>query len=350
MNRVRDIYVCCICAAVIASGAAVYQCDEPPLIRYEYRSAHMGTQFRIVLYTPDEPTANVASRNAFERIAQLDSMLSDYQADSELMQLCSKAGGPPVHVSDELFFVLKRSQEIARQSEGAFDVTVGPVVRLWRRARRQHKLPEPDRLAQALALVGYENIQIDERSQTVQLLKQGMQLDLGGIAKGYAADQAMAELKRRGVSRALVAAAGDIVVSAPPPGEDGWTIGITSPNGIDNTPLDYLLLRDAAVSTSGDLEQFVELDGKRYSHIIDPKTGWALTERLQVTVVARDGTTSDSLATAVSVLGTDHGMTLVESTPHVAAIIARDSGTDRMTIRSSKYTELPKGKPKQAKP
>jgi FAD:protein FMN transferase len=310
----------------------------------------MGTQFRIVLYTADEPAAIVASKAAFKRIAELDSMLSDYQVDSELMQLCSKAGGPPVEVSGDLFFVLKQSQELAKQSDGAFDITVGPVIRLWRRARRQHKLPDSDRLEQARGLVGYDNIRLDESSRTVQLLKQGMQLDLGGIAKGYAADEAMAILKRHGVSRALVAAAGDIVVSAPPPGEDGWTIGITSPTGADKPPLDYLSLRDSAVSTSGDLEQFVELDGKHYSHIVDPQTGWALTDRLQVTVVARDGTTSDSLATAVSVLGAERGLKLVEKTPQVAAIIVRDSGTDRITTTSSKYIELPKGKPKQLKP
>jgi thiamine biosynthesis lipoprotein len=201
-------------------------------------------------------------------------------------------------------------------------------------------------LAQARELVAPENVRLDENAQTIQLLKSRMQLDLGGIAKGYAADEAMATLKRLGVTRALVAAAGDIVVSAAPPGEEGWTIGIASPDGADKPPFDYLLLRDAAISTSGDLEQFVELAGKRYSHIIDPKTGWALTDRLQVTVVAPNGITSDSLATAVSVLGTERGMELVESTPQVAAVIVRDLGSGRTTITSSRYNGLPKGKQK----
>jgi thiamine biosynthesis lipoprotein len=213
---------------------------------------------------------------------------------------------------------------------------------LWRQARRQKKLPDSDRLARARMLVGHENIRLDANQQTVQLLKQGMQLDLGGIAKGYAADQALDELKRRGVPRALVAAAGDVVVSAPPPGETGWTIAVTSPSGVDNPPIDYLLLHDAAVSTSGDLEQFVELDGKRYSHIIDPKTGWALTNRLQVTVVAPNGTLADSLATAVSVMEPELGINLVEATPDTGAMITKADDAGRTRITSSRYDKLPR--------
>ena len=343
--------------------------SDPPLSRYEFREVHMGTQFRIVLYTPDEPAANAASRAAFDRIAQLDAMLSDYQPDSELMQLCAKAGGPPVRVSDELFFVLTRSQGLSNRSGGAFDVTVGPVVRLWRRARRQHKLPDPERLAQACELVGYELVRLDDESRTVQLMKPGMQLDLGGIAKGYAADEAMAVLKNHGVTRALVAASGDIVVSSPPPDEAGWTIGI-APLGGDEKGVrnlfpgrpdrgiaekvpdtffvgEYLLLRDAAVSTSGDTEQFVEIDGRRYSHIVDPKTGQALTERMHVTVVASKGITSDSLATAVCVLGPERGLKLVDATGGAAAVFVRNTEQGPQVLESSRYNGIPRGQPKR---
>jgi thiamine biosynthesis lipoprotein len=322
--------------------------DGSPAVRHEFRSAHMGTQFRIVLYTAVEASANAASRAAFDRIGQLDSMLSDYRADSELMQLCSKAGGPPVHVSDELFFVLSCSQDLASRSDGAFDVSVGPVARLWRRARRQRKLPDRERLARARALVGPENVRLDAKSQTAQLLRPGMQLDLGGIAKGYAADEAMAVLKRHGITQALVAAAGDITVSGPPPGEHGWTIGIADPSGADKPPLDYLLLRDTAISTSGDTEQFLELEGKRYSHIIDPRTGLALTHRVQVTVVAPNATTSDSLATAVCVLGPERGMQLVESTPQAAALIVHLTESGPTSTASNIYGTIPKGRAKNS--
>src|SRR5205807_2426091 len=158
------------------------------------------------------------SQAAFARVASLDASMSDYRQESELMRLCAKAGGPPVRVSDELFFVLRRAEEVSRRSDGAFDVTVGPVVRLWRRARRTQKLPDRDQLAQALARVGYKNVRLDARARTVQLLKPGMQLDLGGIAKGYAADEALKALKKHGVTRALVAAGGDVAMSGPPPG------------------------------------------------------------------------------------------------------------------------------------
>jgi thiamine biosynthesis lipoprotein len=317
-----------------------------PPRRFEFRSAHMGTQFRIVLYTPDESSANAASDAAFARIAELDAMLSDYQAESELMQLCAKAGGPPVRVSDELYAVLARSQELARRSDGAFDVTVGPIVRLWRRARRQHKLPDPERLEQARALVGAQHVRMNDETHTVQLLKPGMQLDLGGIAKGYAADEAIRALKQRGIDRALVAAAGDIVVSAPPPDEPGWTIAIVSPEGADRPPLDFLLLHDAGISTSGDTEQFMELDGKRYSHIVNPKTAQALTERLQVTVIAPNGITADSLDTAVSVMGIEKGLQLIEATPHVAALLVSLPPSGPVLTPSKRYPEIPKGKPK----
>jgi thiamine biosynthesis lipoprotein len=273
----------------------------------------MGTLFRIVLYAPDEAAAKKAADAGFERIAQLDNIMSDYKETSELMQLCQKAGGEPVKISEDLFFILSKSQDVAKQSEGAFDVTVGPVVRLWRRARRQKELPDKDRLAAALELVGYDKLKLDLKNRTAQLTKRGMLLDLGGIAKGHAADEAQAVLKKHGIKSALVAAGGDVVVSAAPPGTEGWTVGIAPLDHPDKPPTRFLLLKDAAVSTSGDAEQFVEIDGKRYSHIVDPKTGVGLIGHASVTVVAPNGTASDSLATAVSVLGPDKGLKLIDA-------------------------------------
>jgi thiamine biosynthesis lipoprotein len=320
--------------------------DEPPLARYEFREPHMGTEFKIILYTADEPTATAAARAAFARIAELDAMLSDYRPDSELMQLCAKAGGPPVQVSDELYVVLSHAQDLSKRSDSAFDVTVGPLIRLWRRARRQHQLPDAERLARARDLVGHRLVQLNAEHRTVQLLKPGMQLDLGGIAKGFAADAAASVLKRRGVTRSLVAASGDIVVAAPPPGESGWTIGIAAIDGADKPPSDYLLLRDAAVSTSGDTEQFVEISGRRYSHIVDPKTGVGLTDRMQVTVVAPNGIISDSLATAVRVLGPTRGRQLVDATDCVAALIVCDVDGRRVISESNGFKDIRRTKAK----
>jgi thiamine biosynthesis lipoprotein len=314
---------------------------EPALKRFEYAEPHMGTRFGIILYAPDEATARQASQAAFARIASLDASMSDYRQESELMRLCAKAGGPPVRVSDELFFVLRRAEEVSRRSGGAFDVTVGPVMRLWRRARRTQKLPDREQLARALARVGYKNVRLDARARTVQLLKPGMQLDLGGIAKGYAADEALKALKKHGVTRALVAAGGDIAVSGPPPEAEGWSVAVARLVGVEKSPPGKLLLHDAAVSTSGDASQGVEIDGKRYSHIVDPRTGVALVGRMGVTVVAPDGITADSLTKVVAVLGPAKGIPIILETPGVSARVVRrtdDGGAE--TVVSKGFPKL----------
>lgn len=293
--------------------------------RFEFAQLRMGTRFRIVLYAPDAPTAASAGHAAFDRIAKLDDIMSDYRPTSELMLLCQRAGGPPVKVSEDLFRVLAKSQEIAERSNGAFDVTVSPVVRLWRQARLRRELPSPQDLAQALRLLDYRNLRLDVKRHTAQLLKPGMLLDLGGIAKGDAADQAIALLKQRGIRRALVAAGGDIAVSGPPPGRTGWLIAIAPLDQPGRTPTRYFLLHNGAVSTSGDTEQHMDVGGVRYSHIIDPKTGMGLTGHSSVTVVAPDGITSDSLATAVSVLGAKQGVELIKSMPDAGVLFLQAS-------------------------
>jgi thiamine biosynthesis lipoprotein len=290
----------------------------------------MGTKFRIVLYAADEVSAREVARMAFARIAALDDCMSDYKPQSELMRLCAKAGGEPVAVSAELFTVLEKAQEVARKSDGAFDVTVGPIVRLWRLARRTGRLPDPEKLAKARALVGYRNVKIDPTAKTVQLLKAEMQLDLGGIAKGFAADEALAVLKKRGIDSALVAAGGDIAVSGPPPGKDGWDIAIAALEAGDIPP--HLLLHDAAVSTSGDAEQFVEIDGVRYSHIVDPRTGLGLTGRSEVTVVAKRGIDSDSLTKVAAVLGPDKGLPIIEQSGAAGRVIRLTDKGKEVTV------------------
>jgi thiamine biosynthesis lipoprotein len=317
--------------SLITAGTSLHA--EPPLSRFSFNERHMGTRFEIIVYARDEAAARKASRAAFARIAALDSIMSDYRPASELMRLCAKAGGPPVKVSDDLFFVLSTAQLVSQRSEGAFDVTVGPVVRLWRVARRAHKLPDPAKLAAARALVGYKNVLIDKKAQSVQLLKRGMQLDLGGIAKGYSADEALAVLKKHGITRALVAAGGDIALSDPPPGKKGWTIAIAP---LENKkPADHLLLANAAVSTSGDAEQYVEIDGKRYSHIVDPRTGIGLVGRMSATVVAPRGILADSHTKIIAVLGAERGFKIIESVPGLSGrfVLKTDKGIEVKTSK-----------------
>lgn len=334
---------CCTLSLWMLVAATALHAGEP-LARYSFSEPHMGTQFKILLYAPDRATAEQAAQAAFARIAVLDGIMSDYRATSELMRLCRQAGGPPVPVSPELFFVLSRSQELARQTHGAFDVTVGPVVRLWRRARRNLLLPDPDELAKARALVGFDKVRLEPSTRTVQLTQPGMQLDLGGIAKGYAADEALKALQQLRISRALIAAGGDIVAGEAPPGAEGWTVGIAPLEDPEKPPKRYLRLRYAAVSTSGDTEQYVEIAGKRYSHIVDPRTGLGLTVRSSVTVLARDGTTADSLATALSVLGPERGLELIEQTEGTAALIVRKTERVEEKLVSKRFPD--EGTPK----
>ncbi|MCI0700726.1 MAG: FAD:protein FMN transferase [Planctomycetia bacterium] len=291
--------------------------------RCEFEAQHMGTTFRIVLYANDKDTAKKASAAAFARVAELDGIMSDYKKDSELMLLCKKFAtvvGEPVKVSDDLFFVLQKAEELSKKSDGAFDVTVGPVVQLWRLARRTQQLPDSKELAAAMAKVGYKKVKLDAKNKTVQLTTPGMQLDLGGIGKGFAADEALKLLRAKfGIKQALVAAAGDITCGDAPPGKDGWVVDI-APIAKKQKPR-TLKLANASVSTSGDLEQFVEIGGVRYSHILDPKTGIGLTGRRSVTVIAPNGITADSMTKAVSVLPPKIGLKLVEDTPGAAAYI-----------------------------
>lgn len=299
--------------------------------RFEFQQPHMGTLFTIKLYAVDEKTAHTEADAAFAKIAALDKMMTDYDPESELMQLCRRPVGEPTRVSEELFDVLQESQRVAELTDGAFDVTIGPVVRLWRRARRVEALPTSEQLARARASVGWRKLKLDSRMKTVTLTVPNMQLDLGGIAKGYAADKALTVLRERGCRQALVAASGDIAAGDPPPGQRGWRVKIGDLDAKEPWLSKIILLNNAAVSTSGDREQFVEIAGKRYSHIVDPRTGIGLTESLQVSVIARRATETDSYATAVSVLGVGKGLKLVESRPGMAAfILTRKEGVKKV--------------------
>lgn len=313
-----------------------------PWQRYEFSQPHMGTTFRLVLYAADLPTAEKASQKAFARIAQLDGIMSDYRETSELMLLCRQAGKGPVKVSPDLFRIIERSHYFSILSAGAFEITAGPVIKLWRRARRTEQLPDNARLREALSLTGDHLMRLDQKAQTVSLEKAGMQLDLGGIAKGYAADAVIEILKGEGINRALVAAGGDIVAGDAPPGAKGWKVSIISLQPLDEKQNDaqFLLLKNQAVSTSGDAEQYVEIGGVRYSHIVDPRTGYGVTGRSNATVIARDGTTTDALATALSVLGPERGMKLIAKLPQTAALMTVKQNGKEQAFRSTRWCSM----------
>lgn len=259
--------------------------------RYEAVEPCMGTLFRITLYAPDAERAKHAFQSAFAIARRLDASFSDYLPNSELNQLCRRGEGV---VSRELFDVLRLALRVAGKTGGAFDPTAGPAIGVWREARARRTTPDREAIAAAQLLMGWKKIALTGNRRHVRLASQHMQIDLGGIGKGYAAATMLDELRSLGVRRALVAASGDLAIGDAPPGTRGWRIRLGAGGNVEQ-------LRNCGVSTSGDTEQYVELDGVRYSHIIDPRSGWALRNSQPVTVVAKTAWLSDALATALSV-------------------------------------------------
>jgi thiamine biosynthesis lipoprotein len=333
MGRLMLACLFCVVAPAAAPGG-------PALERFEFTRVEMAVPIKLVLYAKDRGTASRGADAALDRIHALDAVMSDYKEESELNRLCRTAGeGKPVRASADLWNVLDAAQRLAAASDGAFDVTVGPVVRLWRRARRRKELPDAGQLAAARMLVGFRLLRLDARQHTAELLKAGMQLDLGGIAKGYATDQALATLRKAGITRALVDAGGDLGLGDPPPGQPGWRIGLTTLDG--TTPVQYLLLSRTAVSTSGDNVQFVEIGGRRWSHVVDPRTGMALTDHARVTVVAPNGMIADGLTKVVAVLGPEKGFKLIEETAGAAALLLRAPEGKPQRHQSARWKDLP---------
>ena len=262
------------------------------LRRFEAVEPHMGTLVSIRLYASNAVIAQRALEKAFTRIRELDNVFSDYNPESEVSRLIA---GKAVATGPDLLAILPIAEQISKETEGAFDVTVGALTQLWRETRKVPRLPTEEERAMALSKCGYQSLRVDRRKRTVLLGKEGMRLDLGGIAKGYAADAALAVLQQFGIRRALVAVSGDLAIGDPPPGKDGWQIEITGGRVLE--------LRNSGVSTSGDSEQNWMIGEKRYSHILDPRTGKPLDQAREVTVVSDSPVISDALATAITVSG-----------------------------------------------
>lgn len=287
----------------------------------------MGMPVRIVLYADDTMARN-AARAAFDRIAALEDVMSDYRSASEVRRLEARAGAW-VEVSEPLFDVLARAKQIAHATGGAFDPTVAPVISLWREARRTGRLPDEAALDSARALVDWQKLELDTERRAVRLARAGMRLDLGGIAKGYILHAAFETLRRHGVARVLLEAGGDIVAGGAPPGRQGWRVEVAGADSAFTRRAGTLT--HAALATSGPTRQYVEIDGVRYSHVVDPRTGRALTRDYLTHVIAPDAATADALATALGVLGPDHLDALLDRFPGTQArvVAAAPSNVER---------------------
>ncbi|SHG46879.1 thiamine biosynthesis lipoprotein [Fodinibius roseus] len=325
---------------------AVFLSLRPPdaaaqdTMRYEFTERKMGTTFKITFYAGDDSIARAASEQAFRHVDKLNGILSDYEPESNVNKLSARSGSRrffPVHPA--LFRVISKAQEVSRETDGAFDVTAGPFVKLWREIRRSDspELPSAKQLCTYRKRVGYQHVKLDSSATAVALTRPGMQLDFGGIAKGYAADEILRILRTFDIRSVLVDAGGDIRLGDPPPGKKGWIIRIPAHNEKGRRHWTTLQLANRAVATSGDLFQHIDIDGKRYSHIIDPQTGLGLTNQSMVTIIAPDGITADSYASAVSVLGADRGISFIASKTGCAlrTEFKKKGEADRISIRKS---------------
>ncbi len=323
-------------STVLQSGDTVAQQDNSQLHHFNFNEPEMGVNFGLKFCARDKSTARRAAKEAYNRIEALNAIFSDYEPDSELNRLTRQPVGRPVKVSPELFAILLRAKALSRETKGAFDVTSGPYTKLWRQARRQNRLTGLAALKQASQSVGHEKFRLNSTTHTATCLAPNMHLDLGGIAKGWASDEALAVLRKHGIRSALCAASGDIAIGDSPPSKKAWEVGIRALDKQGNIYDRTLRLRNCAVSTSGDTVQFVEIAGQRYSHIVNPLTGKGLTNRIMVTVIAGNATETDSQATVISVLGMEKGLEHAER-KGLAVIVTPMNGQDRMPRMSKEW-------------
>ena len=339
---IRTVYpTIAVLAACMLLVVGVCGRQEPagagPPARIRETRRLMGVPWTITVYA-SQAAAHAAIAAAFAEISRLEGILSDYDPQSELSRLSQAAPtAAPVPVSADLWRVLREAVAWRDASAGAFDPTIGPLTTLWRQARRSGVMPRADKLAAARQAVGPDRLVLDEDRMTAMLVAPAMRLDLGGIGMGYAIDRGMDVLAMHGITSAMIDASGDIAVSGPPPGADAWTIEVDARVDEDGAGREMLTLVNAAVTTSGDAFQAVEIDGTRYSHVVDPRTGLGVAGPAAVTVIAADCTTADAVATAASVLGAEAGLAFVEAVPGAAARFVSSSDGERREARSTRW-------------
>ena len=260
--------------------------SRPEELRLEASVEAMGSAYSLVLYGEDRARLEAASEDAFEEVRRLDRALSNYRPESEWSKVNAQAAERPVKVSAELFDLLSACVEYSRRSEGAFDISVGPLMKVWGFYKGTGHLPREGEVRGALEKVGYRNILLDAAARTVRFARAGVELDPGGIGKGYAVDRMVDTLRKDGVASALVSASGSSIYAlGAPPGEAGWRVRIRDPKDETKTVTE-VTLKNESMSTSGSYEKFFQADGRIYSHIMDPRTGFPAAGMLSASVVA----------------------------------------------------------------
>jgi thiamine biosynthesis lipoprotein len=291
------------------------------LKRFQFTQNKMGSPFNIIFYHTDSVEATIFAKECYLLIDSLNNIFSDYITTSEVGMLADNATNENKKVSDELFAMLLRSKEAWIKSKKTFDITIGPLSQIWRKAKSEKRFPADTEIKKAKQATGFKNVGINLSDKTISFKKPGMRFDFGGIVKGYAAQKVIDHLKSKNIKSALADAGGDIVMSDSPPEKNGWTIGINLPEQENELWDQKLELKNCSVATSGDVYRYTLHNGKKYSHIIDPRTGYGVTTQRNVTVIAKNGATADWLATACSILPIKKAMRLAKK-ENAALLIA----------------------------
>jgi thiamine biosynthesis lipoprotein len=306
------------------------------LKRFEFTENKMGAPFTLIFYCEDSVSANALSKESFALVDRFNSIFSDYSSTSEVGKLASMAVVKDQKVSDELFGLIQISKQAWIRSGKTFDITIGALTQLWRKAKKENRFPTPVEIKEAKDKTGFEKLIINGSTQTISFKKPGMSFDFGGIVPGYVAQKVMDLLKSKNIGNALVDASGDIVTGESPPGNAGWTVGINFPESRYEMLDEKLELKNFAVSTSGDVYRYIIHEGKRYSHIIDPKTGYGVTSQRNVTVINKHGADADWLATACSVLPIKKALALAKK-EHAALFIATIENGNIITYKTKDF-------------
>lgn len=330
MTRARMVlvWVALLGASAPAVGLAAGGGEARPVV---FRAFTMGTWGSVTVVTADSASVADAAFAALHAFHRVDSLMSNWTEASEVSRINREATGRrAVAANPEVVRVVDFAERVARESDGAFDITVEPLVRAWGFLGGAPRVPPQEEIADALACVGYEKVHVDSAAGTVRL-DDGVRVDLGGVAKGYGVDEAAKELRRAGVTDALVDLSGNMAAIGNAPGHEAWTVGIRDPAGA--VPyLARLKLRGECVATSGDYEQFVDKDGKRYGHILDPRTGYSARGLSSVTVVARDAMACDAWATALFVLGPERARELAHARDDLSVVLIEPRADGTATV------------------
>jgi FAD:protein FMN transferase len=301
--------------------------------KFSYSEMKMGSAFNLIIVSTDSNKANHLARKSYELVDSLNHIFSNYDSSSELSKINASAGLLPYKMSRAMWDLVQKSQYAFIQSKGAYDISIGPLSALWRNARKAKLFPEASTVIATKKLVGFAQIKINKRLGTIFLPSVDMQLDFGGIAKGYIAGRIIDYLKANGIQQALADAGGDIVMSGAPLNQKGWLIGVNLPETTDDLLNKKLQLSNCSVATSGDVYQFIEYKGVKYSHIINPLTGYGVTNLRNVTIIAKTGSTADWLATACSILPIQEAKQLAIS--HQAALLITTLGNGKLVFEAT---------------